>query len=855
MSTATYTRDERPAREPDDPRRAAGARRALSRWALRLALREWKQRILIVLLIAVASAATLLGIAVASATPGTPNAGTFGTAQTLVELPGTTKDLPAVIARIEKAYGTASVVYDRSIATGQAGGADLRAQDPSAPYTRVLLALDSGHYPAGPGQVAVTSGLAQLYSLHTGSTWHVPAGAGAEAGRAFTVTGIVENPSNLLDEFALVAPGQLSAPGDVRVFLGEALDTAAAAKAGQVIPQDANVSAPQPSNSVVSPATVVLVVSVLGLVFIGLVATAAFTVMAQRRQRALGMLASLGATEKDVRFVLIVDGLGAGVAGAALGAAAAAGAWFWYYPHLETATAHRTDPLALPWAAVIIGLLLAVATSVVAAVWPGRAVSKVPVVAAISGRVEPPQVVARSLRPGVLFLLGGLFLLFFAGGWDGGEDNSRYLVVIGLIGCQIASALLAPFIVDRLSRFAWRAPLATRLAIRDLERYRSRSGAAMAAISFAVFLATIAIVIASVRFDDALDYTAPNMASNQLILYAPGNDPAQYQVGQFTPAAKLAAARAGAAALAAQLHAPAPLELDVPVSVNVPVPGQPTQNVNGGVLAIGHSRFGGLMYVATPQLLAAYGITPGSLNPQADVLTARPGLPSTGGLGLVNGQYLAGARNEPCPAGMCILNPVIQEVGKLPAGKDVPNSVITEKAVKALGETSVPVGWLVTAPSALTPAQVNGARQAALALGATVETKSGQLGLGQVSDGATVGGLLLALGVLAMTAGLIRSETARDLRTLTATGAGARTRRALTGVTAGVLAFLGAALGTVAALLAGAVWAHSALTQTFGNVPWSDIGLLVVGMPLIGAAGGWLLGGRTPSAVSRQPLE
>ena len=50
------------------------ARRALSRWALRLALREWRQRILIVLLIAVASAATLLGIAVASATPGTPNA-------------------------------------------------------------------------------------------------------------------------------------------------------------------------------------------------------------------------------------------------------------------------------------------------------------------------------------------------------------------------------------------------------------------------------------------------------------------------------------------------------------------------------------------------------------------------------------------------------------------------------------------------------------------------------------------------------------------------------------------------------------------------------------------------------------
>ena len=39
-----------------------------------------------------------------------------------------------------------------------------------------------------------------------------PGIAGAAAGRSFTVTGIVENPSNLLDEFALVAPGQLTAP-------------------------------------------------------------------------------------------------------------------------------------------------------------------------------------------------------------------------------------------------------------------------------------------------------------------------------------------------------------------------------------------------------------------------------------------------------------------------------------------------------------------------------------------------------------------------------------------------------------------------------------------------------------------
>ena len=181
----------------------------------------------------------------------------------------------------------------------------------------------------------------------------------------------------------------------------------------------------------------------------------------------------------------------------------------------------------------------------------------------------------------------------------------------------------------------------------------------------------------------------------------------------------------------------------------------------------------------------------------------------------------------------------------------MPNTVITEQAVRALHETVVPVGWLVQAPAALTPVQINAARQAAVALGTTIETKSGQLGLGQISDGATVGGILIALGVLAMTVGLIRSETAGDLRTLTATGAGARTRRALTGVTAGAIALLGAALGTVAAFLASLAWAHSSLTGTFGNVPWSDIGLLVIGMPLVGGRG--RLAARRPRAVRGLP--
>jgi putative ABC transport system permease protein len=67
-----------------------------------------------------------------------------------------------------------------------------------------------------------------------------------------------------------------------------------------------------------------------------------------------------------------------------------------------------------------------------------------------------------------------------------------------------------------------------------------------------------------------------------------------------------------------------------------------------------------------------------------------------------------------------------------------------------------------------------------------------------------------ALGaILAMSVGVIRSETASDLRTLTAAGASNFTRRTLTAATAGALGFLGALLGTVGGYIALIGWLRS----------------------------------------------
>jgi len=137
----------------------------------------------------------------------------------------------------------------------------------------------------------------------------------------------------------------------------------------------------------------------------------------------------------------------------------------------------------------------------------------------------------------------------------------------------------------------------------------------------------------------------------------------------------------------------------------------------------------------------------------------------------------------------------------------------------------------------------------------TVETKSNTPSLGEFADGATALGLVIAFGVLAASVGLIRSETARDLRTLTATGASGATRRMITAATAAALGLLGAILGMAGAVIAGLAWAHGSLSAMFGDVPLSDVLILLVGLPLVAAAGGWLLAGREPPLIARQPIE
>ncbi|WP_433361255.1 FtsX-like permease family protein [Actinoplanes sp. CA-142083] len=795
---------------------------AVLRWTWRMFRREWRSQALVLTLLAVAVGATVFGLGAAGSTLP-DGAAQFGNADYLLVFRDTGD---ADTAR--RAYPATEVINHKKIPVpGSANPIDLRDQSPTGPLGAPMLRLDEGRYPAASGEVAVTDRTARLFGLAIGGTW-----------QGDKVVGLVENPNNLLDTFALVAPGQLASPDRVTVLVRA---TEAQFRAADR-PESAEVQ--MRGTASVEPAVVVLMLATIGLLFVGLLAAAGFTVLAQRRLRALGMLAAVGARHRHLRLVMLANGAVVGGVAALAGGATGLAAWLLLTPRIETVAQHRIDRFDLPWLALLAALLLATLTAIAAAWWPARAAARVPVVAALSARPPQPRPAHRFALLGAIVLAGGLTLLAF-------NDPSRPFVGVGgIVGTAAGMLLLAPLLISALAPIARACPVAARIALRDLARYRARSGAALAAISMATGIAAAIIIGAGAA--EAAAPSGGNLPDDELIVWLTPQK-IQGPVPQLD-ATQLAHARSAVTSIAASVGSGTPLPLTGGISPNARIETQPENGLSGKPVAafgIPHQSGGSTIYsgddmipllVATPEMLQRYGIPATLIDPAADVLTSHTDL---------NRYRLIGAGRE----GEA-WQPKAQHTTRLPAYTSDPTVLVTDHGIRALGLTPVPVGWLITAASPLTPAQVDKAQTTANAAGLalSVETRPLAADLSRLRTGATAIGAGVALGVLAMTVGLIRGEAGRDLRTLAANGAGRGTRRRLTATTALALALLGAVLGTAGAYAALIAWYHRDL-HALTSVPVEHLTGLIIGLPLVAAAAAWLLAGREPAGIARSPLE
>ena len=178
------------------------------RWAWRLFRREWRQQLLILALIIVAVAATFVGRRSPPTRRLRPRRASAPPApwpHSRARMPRSRPRAAADIAQVQHRFGTVDVIENETFAIpGSIDTYSLRAQNPHGAFGQPMLSLVSGHYPSGPGQVALTQGLASTFNVRAGDTWH-------GAGQSWQVVASSE-PQSLLDEFALVVPGQVPRP-------------------------------------------------------------------------------------------------------------------------------------------------------------------------------------------------------------------------------------------------------------------------------------------------------------------------------------------------------------------------------------------------------------------------------------------------------------------------------------------------------------------------------------------------------------------------------------------------------------------------------------------------------------------
>jgi putative ABC transport system permease protein len=817
--------EHRPSR-PGNGGRAA--RRALLRWAVRLFRREWRQQVLVLALLAVAVAATIGGIALAiNASPS--QASELGSANHILVIDGSAPRLADDVAAVRSTFGAAdAIAHDTLALPGSVATVDLRDQDPSGVFGHSMLRLDDGHYPTTAGEIAVTDHVASLLGLRVGAT--IVAG-----GRSRQVVGIVENPQKLSDEFALVAPGQLDRPNHVSVLVDATQDQLERFR----LPDGSGLSLQSYSTTAASQAAaIVLAIATIGMLFVGLLAVAGFNVMAQRRLRSIGMLGAIGATDRHVRLVMLGNGAVVGVVAAAAGSIVGFVSWIVAAPHLEHLVDHRIARFDLPWWALAATLALAIVTAIGSAWWPARTAARIPVVAALSGRPPRPQPSRRFAAAGIVLAASGYTMLALA------HQRGALLIIGGTLMTMVGVLLLAPLAIRALKLFAGRAPVAIRLALRDLVRYQSRSGAAVGAVALALGIAAmISISAAAADASAAGSAGRGNLPSNEMIVYSGDRHGGPVAIASDTA---LEAAQAAVQGIATAIQASTSTALQQavdPTARDISADGTGASGTPPAALVKVTPVRKGIdealvadLYVATPELLHFDGIDPATVGPAADVLTPRHDLGGT----------------EIGSASRTTLAPSFQRLD-LPAYTSEPTTMITTAAISKLGLQPTTVAWALRTPASLTDVQIAAASHAAAAAGLSIETRSSPTSYGQLRTDSTAIGVLVALAVLAMTVGLIRSETAGDVRTLSATGASSHTRRMITGATAGALGLLGGVLGSLGAYLALLAWHHGKFSS-LADPPIVDLLVIVVGLPLIAALGGWLLAGPEPAVIARAPL-
>ncbi|MFC9638187.1 ABC transporter permease [Streptomyces mirabilis] len=237
-----------------------------------------------------------------------------------------------------------------------------------------------------------------------------------------------------------------------------------------------------------------------------------FSMLVAQRTREIGLMRAIGSSRKQVNRSVLVEATLLGVFGSILGVGAGVGLAVGLMKLMSAAGMDlSTRDLTVKATTPVIGLVLGVVVTVLAAYLPARRAGKVSPMAALRDAGTPADGKAGLVRGiiGLVLTGAGTFALFTAAGADKASDGSLVLgagVVLTLVGFVIIGPLLAGGVVRVISAVLLRffGPVG-RMAERNALRNPRRTGATGAALMIGLALVACLSVVGSSMVASATD--------------------------------------------------------------------------------------------------------------------------------------------------------------------------------------------------------------------------------------------------------------------------------------------------------------------------------------------------------------
>ncbi|MER8183610.1 FtsX-like permease family protein [Kitasatospora sp. NPDC094015] len=619
----------------------------------------------------------------------------------------------------------------------------------------------------------------------------------------------------------------------------------------------------------------------MALLEIVLLAGPAFAVGARRSRRQLGLLAAGGGDRSHIRAVVLGGGVVLGLAGAVVGVVLAVALVAVARPWLEVQGGTRFGHLNVQPVDLLAVAAVGLITGLLAAVVPAVQASRQDVVEALTGRGSIKPANRKLALLGLLMVVGGASLaLLGASTGVGGRATS---VLGGSVLAELGMVLLTPVLVGLFGRLGRHLPLAPRLALRDSVRHRGRTAPAVAAVMAAV-AGSVAVGIYSTSLDqESRDNYRPGLPAGAVsVVTGYGGEADLAELPKLRAAVEQSIPDLGRRAdvssagfqgncrvLAGDCGT---IELSVPKERRCPAtdpdlradrdPGDPEFNrlmredprCVTFRYPMGGSGFGDLPVGDATALHNLFGVDdPAGAQALAqgkavvfDELYVKDGKVTFD----LTERAATDDQGAAVPGGRSDRKVDHVSVDAVVVKAQTPGSAfVSPDTARRLGFQVAEVGsvWLPDAVPADGPEQKASAAVAKASDGAYLQVERGyQSEQTLVTLGLTGFAALVALGAAGIATGLAAADSQRDLTTLAAVGAAGGIRRRLAGFQCGVIAAMGAVLGTLAGIVPAValrkVEAASGPAMMMGMgvphdpviaVPWGSLALTLIGLPVV----------------------